>query len=253
MNIEYVEVRDGSQELSGYLYSAGSKTLVFQIHGQNGSCRSPHYIRMAEVLGKQGIDCFLFSVKRKRLSNDEVEVTTVSEETRQAELFVRKLKPRYDKIVVAGASQAGMTCLELGAKSLVDGIVLIFSVIDPGFHVYQKLKRLGITQEELRKSGGCPYLHYSNDKMIYRAEFFDDFSAQKPLENIKKWTRPILFMQGTRDSTIPEKETMQGFDSANEPKKLVHIDSEHKFNEAGAEKIAAETITWLKENKLVNE
>lgn len=235
--------------VAGWLHRTGGKHLVILVHCHNCAGTQGRYIAMAKELERLGIDCLRFNITRGEVAPGIIEVTSVTEEYNQTKAILSQIRSKYSKVVAAGHSQGGMVCTRLADEGLVDGSVLLMSVIDVAYHITNKLPWINMSLEELRTK---PYGAFTlpNGVFGYTTAFFDDFATWNSKALLARNKKPLLFVEASKEDRLKPGEMQEGFAAASGPKELFTIDDKHLFSQDNAILIARKIASWMQEQKL---
>ncbi|SHG32308.1 alpha/beta hydrolase [Ornithinibacillus halophilus] len=140
---------------------------------------------------------------------EELELENVSHKKwiTTAEMALKELKQRYDKVYVIGFSMGGMIAAYLAAKYKVDKLVLLATA-----RKYISLKQMGVDFGGVLRDGvkgdlskNKLYLHYK--KKLGSVPFKANLEFLKLVRFTRKFlkdvTSPVLIAQGQMDSMVP--------------------------------------------------
>ncbi len=237
----------GGGHIDAWLHPAVSRTLVLLLHGHNTTGDRPRFVTLADTIQQAGFACLRFSVYRKKLGENEYEVSTVSEEVRQAHVILEHFAPEYDAIIVAGHSQGGIAALAIAEHLKVRGIVQIMAVADTNDNAKGKLEKIGAQLDG--KTDRLGSMQDGTSTFVYTKAFFDDLVIWD-VPRMLQSTKPKLFIAGEQDESITQPEVEHAYATAQPPKELLIVNDAHRFSLSTAVHIGESIVAWITSNNL---
>jgi len=235
------------EKLAGILHKSSSKRLVIVCHGHTGNKDRPVPKAICQVLQKAGWNAFRFDFSGNGKSQGGFEDSTfskcVGDLRAVVDYFYRK---GYSPIGIIGHSMGGAVCILEAAR---DRKVKFVVPISAPLHLVESFRDYISAMKTRKMKGEIQfYKEPTKEWLTISRKFLRDLKGLKPLRDVKRIYAPILFIHGTKDESVPVKESEELFINANAPKELALVhEADHCFTGKGQLKALLNEITgWVK-------
>jgi len=221
---------------------------VILCHGFSGDKTGKYRlrVRIARELCKNGFAVLRFDFSGHGDSEGEMEDVSINRELDDLECAINFLKKQpeinRERIGIVGHSFGGeIVILETAKNKELKAVVLLAPVVDP------KLNKLmdGRFEENLALAEKQGFSERASHKI--KKQYYMDVQKFKPLIEVKKINAPLLVLHGTADDKVDIPGSAELIKNANEPKKLVIIDTaDHDFvGYDNTMRVIKETAEWF--------
>ena len=219
------------QMLAGVLHipeNAEKSPAVILCHGFSGDKVGKYRlrVRLARALSEKGFAVFRFDFSGHGDSEGEMDDISLVQELDDLECAIEYLKKQpfadTNKIGIVGHSLGGeIVILEAAKNPQFKAIALFAPVAD-----YRKLS------PDHRESFAVAEKYGFAERASHRIKkrYFDEMKQFEPLEEVGKIHAPLLVLHGNADERVDISGSTELIEKANEPKKLVIIETaDHDF------------------------
>ncbi|WP_193210848.1 alpha/beta hydrolase [Luteolibacter marinus] len=211
--------------------------LVVLGHGVTGNKDRPLLVALAEGLASRGWPCLRVSFAGNGDSEGDFRDATITKESNDLRDLLDAL-PAGVKVAYAGHSMGAAVGVTVAAG-------------DPRIHVLVSLAGMVRTEAFCEREFGdatpdkgfmwdepaCPLSRNYVDDMESIGDLFDE---------VGQVLVPWLFLHGTADDVVLIEDSLDAYDTAEEPKRLVKIDGAgHSFDEKSYPQVVTEVGDWL--------
>lgn len=239
------------QKLAGVLHlpeNVKNAPAIILCHGFGGDKIGKYRlrVRIARELCRNGFAVLRFDFSGHGDSDGELEDISITQELDDLECAISFLKSRpevnKEKIGIAGHSLGGeIAILETAKNKELKAVVLLAPTLD------YKLNKLmgGCFEDALALAKKQGFAERASHKV--KKQYYEEMQKFKPLIEVKKINAPLLVLHGTADDKVDILGSKELVEKANEPKKLVIIETaDHYF--AGYDntmRVIKETTEWF--------
>jgi uncharacterized protein len=249
MNTEYIVLQVEGISLVGLLFTpdeAGEYPMVCLCHGApSGAAPEPEdggYPALAERICSEGLGVFFFNFRGAGESGGNLDFYGWSRDLASViDHLWKSVKFERSHFYLVGFSAGAAVSVYTAARDKrVSGVIAgacpahfgLFSSVGKPEEIIERYREIGA----IRDKRFPPSI----------SKWFDDLKKMTARDHVGKIApRPILFIHGSEDATVPVGHARELYELAGEPKKLVIIDGAgHRLRRD--ERVIQEIIGWVK-------
>ena len=254
MSSEKIVLRtsDGFDIVGRFSHVADSKRAVIFAHGLSSDKDHNPTMKMAEKqLNEKGISTFALDFRcHGESSGDSIKDFNITGELIDLETVVAFLKENgFTHIGITGSSFGGGTSSLYAGKHIeeIGALCLLNPVLDYTRAFLNPTtewarRTFADAEERIEKDG---YIAIGSREFHAGKPLFDEMKEYVPLDALKKYERPLLFIHGDQDTKVNHEDTYNSFvslESSNKELEIIH-GGDHGFKEEPFTTEVAELIT----------
>lgn len=234
------EICNAQGERLDYTYHHGRQgagEIVLIGHGVTGNKDRPFVVALAEALARAGVPTIRFSFSGNGASQGKFSECTISKEVEDIGAVIDAVQSR--QVCYIGHSMGGAVgVLRAARDSRIKALVSLAGM------VYTKAfaeREFGMVKPD----GG---FMWDDTNCPLSRRFMEDMTAiDNVLDSAPKIKVPWLLVHGVDDDVVPLQDSLDIFERANEPKKLVKLPgSNHVFAGEHTAPMIQEVVNWVK-------
>ncbi|MBT3363082.1 MAG: alpha/beta hydrolase [Chloroflexi bacterium] len=232
--------REDDVDLKGwFLPAAGSDRLIIMVHGVDVHRADPSIgmLNIAAALVQHGFNVFTFDLRGHGESDGRSGYAGHHEK--------KDLHGALDYAVQRGFSKIGVLGFSLGAAiaimSAAENGDISSIVADSSF---SNMKDIIVPQ--FTKRTGLPKIFLRPLVLLARMTYRFNFMSIKPIESLSAFNKPVFFIHGDQDETIPVEHASQLYEACSHPQKqlwitsgVTHVRSYAMYNREYMDKVTA--------------
>lgn len=251
---EHVFSNHKEQRLYADFYKASdSRNVVIVSHGFTGSKDEDFLPRLCINLKKQGVNAFALDYSGHGKSEGKFKDITFTGQIKELQKAIDYLYNKgFTSIGLIGHSQGGAISLLTAVRDERTDFLVSLAGVAYTQNYYDLLEDKGASRKELEEKGWVSWQEEREDgihEFTLKKEFYDDATSYRPVEEIKKLDIPVLFLHGSKDELVAEKDSEDLYRNASCPRELIAIPgADHNF--LGKEdRMIKEVTLWIKEHQ----
>ena len=233
------EIRNAKGERLDFTYHHGrqsARELVLIGHGVTGNKDRPFVISLAEELAKAGVPVVRFSFSGNGMSQGKFSESTVSKEVEDLGAVIDAFQER--EICYVGHSMGGAVgVLRTGRDARIKALVSLAGMVHTKAFAEREFGMVKPGEGFMWDDMNCP---------LSPAYMEDMARIGSVALEARKIRVPWLLVHGVEDDVVPLQDSLDIFEHANEPKKLVKLPgANHVFAGEHTSPMVKEVVHWI--------
>lgn len=233
-------IRNIEGEKIDYTFQQGNtpkKIIIVLGHGVTGNKDRPFLVALTKALTTVGLSTLRMSFSGNGDSEGRFEASTISKEAKDLGCVLNKLDGW--NILYVGHSMGGAVgVLRASQDTRISGLISLAGMVHTEAFAQREFQDVTPDQGFMWDEPNCPLSQ----------AFIDDMTAiSTVITHAPSIQVPWLFVHGTADDVVPIQDSLDIFESANEPKQLAQIEgADHMFSDHTPDMIKI-VVAWMRE------
>ncbi len=213
------------------------KNIIVLGHGVTGNKDRPLLVALAEALATAGVSTLRMSFSGNGDSEGRFEAATISKEAEDLGCVINALDG-WNVLYVGHSMGGAVGVLRASQDSRIVGLISLAGMVHTAAFAQREFRDVTPDQGFMWDELTCPLSQ----------AFIDDMTAiGTVVTHAPSIQVPWLLVHGTADEVVPIQDSLNIFESANEPKQFAQIEgADHVFSEHTSEMVKI-VVEWVLE------